>query len=120
MYLILTQNERNAISVLDLNMRTTSSIEAINSVIQGSFPEKTNIFKFTDSLKLYESIKASDLYQLILGNISNTQLERKREKDKLRDKKIRRLTRKLKKQTISVEQFLQSMSQEKVLPEIGT
>ena len=45
-------------------MRTTLPVEAINSVIQRSFPNQTTIFKFTESLKLYESIKTTDLYQL--------------------------------------------------------
>lgn len=39
------QNERNTISVADANMRTTSSVEAMNSAIQRPFPIKSIIKK---------------------------------------------------------------------------
>lgn len=113
------QNKRNALSVIDLNMRTTSSVESINSAIQRSFPDTTNIFKFIDSLKMYESIKSYDLHQLSLGEMSNNQLERKRKIDKERQEKIKYLTRKLQIGEITVAAFLESMSSKDVLPSIG-
>lgn len=100
-------------------MRTTSSLESLNSIIQKSFPQQTNIFKFIDSLRLLESIKASNLHQIHCGFISNRQLERKRTADRDRDLKIKHLTKKLMKGKISVDVFLESMSEKDVLPNIG-
>ncbi|XP_031626897.1 uncharacterized protein LOC116343127 [Contarinia nasturtii] len=84
----LKQNERNTISVADLNMRTTSSLEGMNSVIQNSFSSNQNIYSFIEQLRLHESIKSSDLYQLSRSEITNKQLERRRTEDKVRDEKI--------------------------------
>lgn len=115
----ISQNERNTISVMDLNMRTTSSVEALNSVIQRSFPGQTTIFRFIESLRLHESIKSSDLYQLSLGEISNKIMERRRALDRHRDVKIKRLTTQLKNGEISVNVFLEAMSEKDVLPHTG-
>lgn len=112
----LKQNERNSISVIDLNMRTTSSLEALNSAIQHWFPSNPNIYSFIDHLRLYESIKSSDLYQLSTEEISSKQLERRRTKDKNRDEKIKKLTSSLKIGEISVAGFLEAMSDRSVLP----
>lgn len=100
-------------------MRTTSSVETLNSVIQRSFPGQTTIFRFIESLKLHESIKSSDLYQLSMGEISNKKMERKRALDRQRDSKIKRLTEQLKNGEISVKIFLEAMSKKDVLPPIG-
>lgn len=92
-------------------MRTTSSIEAMNSVIQRSFPSNTHIFKFVESLRLHESIKSSNLYQLSLGDISNQQLLRRRALDRERDEKIKIFSEKLKDGVISTAEFLKSMTE---------
>lgn len=97
-------------------MRTTSPLEAVNSVIQRSFPEQTNIFKFTESLKLYESIKATDLYQLAKKEINSPHLERKRREDRQRDEKIRMWSAYLTNNIITVAKFLDEMSTKEVLP----
>lgn len=102
----LPKNERNNISVADLNMPTTSSVEAVNSLIQRSFPKKTNIFKFIEHLKLFESIKSTDLYQLAQGEITSQKLERKRAEDKQRENRIIVCSDKLKNGDISVVEFL--------------
>lgn len=104
------QNERNTISVAELEMRTTSSLEAMNSQIQRMLPVKRHLYKFIESLQLHESIKSSDLYQLSTGNITNRQLEKRRIEDRVRDAKIKSLTEQLKMRKISVWNFLKSMS----------
>lgn len=100
-------------------MRTTSSLEAINSVIQRSFPGQTNIYKFIESLRLYESRKSEDLYKMSTSGISNRQLERKRAVDKEREEKILYFTTQLKNGEISTSLFLESMSGKDVLPPVG-
>lgn len=104
-------------------MRTTSSLEALNSIIQRSFPGQTTIFKFIEALKLLESIKSTDLNQLFSSKVPTQQLERKRTADKQREKKIKHLTKQLKEGKISVAYFLESMSGQPgkdILPQIGT
>lgn len=100
-------------------MRTTSSLEAINSVIQRSFPGKTNIFKFIESLRLYESRKSEDLHKLSIGEIPYRQLERKRAVDRERERKIVFFSNQLDFGYISVEEFLESMSSHDILPPAG-
>lgn len=85
-------------------MRTTSSLEAINSAIQRSFPGQTNIFKFIESLRLYEARKSEDLYKLSTNEILDKQLQRKRAVDRER-KKISYFTAQLKNGDISVSCF---------------
>lgn len=101
----------------DLNTRTTSLVEGLNTVIQGTFADRTNIFNFIDSLKLYEFTKCSDLYNLTLGNNKSTQ---KKAEDVKRDQKIKFLTTKLKNGEISVASFLQSMSAIDLSHQTGT
>lgn len=73
-------------------------------------PSNTNLFKFIESLKLHESIKSSDLYQLFTGNITNENAEKKRKEDRARVEKIKSLSDKLRAGKISVMAFLRSMS----------
>lgn len=108
----IRQNDRNTISVADLDMRTTSPMEAINSAIQRSFPRRTNIFKFIECLRLYEAQKSEDLFNI--GDISNVKPKRKRAKDRIRDEKISNLTAQLNSGHISVKSFLELMSENDV------
>lgn len=100
-------------------MRTTSSVEAMNSVIQRSLPRNTNIYKFTSNLQLHEAVKSSSLYQISLGEITNKNFERKRREDKLREEKISFFTKLLKDGKISVDEFLECMSGKDILPPVG-
>lgn len=97
-------------------MRTTSPVEAVNSVIQRSFPKQTSIFKFTESLKLHESIKATDLYQLEKNDVISPHLERRRKEDRARDEKIRKWSALLNNNEITVTKFLEEMSKKELLP----
>lgn len=65
------QNERNSISVGDLDLRTTSQIEALNSTIQRTFPSSPSIFTFIQNLRLFDCIKSTDLHQLHLSVFTN-------------------------------------------------
>lgn len=112
------QNEKNSISVAGLELRTTSQVEALNSTIQRTFPNKPNIFNFIENLRLFDAIKSSDLYQLHLGTISNEKRKKKRLKDQQRDQKINLCTASLQKEEINVLEFLQLMANENLV--IGT
>lgn len=113
------QNKRNTISVAELNMRTTSSVESVNSIVQRSFPDRTNIFKFVESLKLFETIRSTDLHQLSKGEIRTPQLERKRAEDRARDEKIKRLSMSLKQKKIPIAEFLEEICTKDILPPIS-
>lgn len=100
-------------------MRTTSSVEAMNSSIHRSFPARTNIFKFSENLRLHESIKSSYMYQLSNGDVTNQRFLRRRKEDIERDLKITFFSTQLKNGTISVSEFLEAMSCKDVLPPVG-
>lgn len=106
----ITQNRKNSISVAGLNMRTTSSIESLNSVIQRKFPKSRNIYSFIEGLRLQDSIKSSDLYQISIGNITNQQLMRKRPSDQYREQKIQSFSARYQQGNISIETFLKLLS----------
>lgn len=109
------QNKRNTISIANLDNRTTSPLEGINSYIQRTFPTNTTIFQFVDSLKLHETRKSTDLYQLSTGSITNPELKR-RAIDQERDEKIKYFSQKLKTGKISIASFLISMADRDLLP----
>lgn len=119
MFSNIPQNERNTISVANLNMRTTSSVEAMNSVIQRSFRTNPHIYQFIENLRLHESVKSTDLYQLTLGSITNPKLKKKRAEDQMRDEKIRMCTDKLQNGNISIAEFLRLMANENSLSSGG-
>lgn len=87
-------------------MRTTNPVESINSVIQRSFPGRPHIFSFIENLRLHETKKSTDLYNLTQGMISNEQLIQRRKEDQERDQKIKELSGKLENAKISVLAFL--------------
>ena len=97
-----------------LNTRTTGAVEAVNSSIQQLFAKRPNILQFTDYLRLYDSIKTTDLYQLLQKEILNEKYARKRTEDRKRDQKIKHFTDLLKAKEISISEFLQAMSSSEV------
>lgn len=98
-----------------LNTRTTSLVESINSQIQRSFPARPSILQFTDYLRLHESMKSTDLYQIVQLEIVNDELSRKRATDRARHLKIMHFTDLLKAGEISIAEFLEAMSSKEVL-----
>lgn len=114
----LFQNRRNPISVEDVeNMRTTSSVEGLNSSVQRTFPKCTHIYKFVDALKLFEHRKCTDL--LYHRGATQAEMDKKRSRDRARDAKIKLHTAALRNKEISVEQFLNEMCSRNVLPSLG-
>lgn len=99
-------------------MRTSSPMESINSVVQRQFPAITNIYKFAECLRLYESIRSTDLLQ-ISGTITSQRLKRARKIDEERDQKIKFFSEQLSKGTITVQEFLEAMACKEILPGEG-
>lgn len=99
-------------------MRTTSLVESINSVLQRSFPDPTQIFKFIEQLKLFDTIKSTDLHQISTGLIIKSSLQQKRAADRKRDEQIQQCTNDLKSNAISVGKFLEQVSIKDVLPPV--
>lgn len=60
-----TKNEQTSLSVAYLNMRTTSSVEGFNSFLNRSVRLRDHFFKFVESLRLHESRKTDELFNII-------------------------------------------------------
>lgn len=101
-------------------MRTTSLVEAMNSVIQRSFPPRPHIYKFVESLRLHEAMKSTDLFQISSGEITNPKLQQIRIEDKRRYEKIEFLSEKLETGQITAAEFLERMCDSFVVPPAGT
>lgn len=100
-------------------MRTTSSLESLNSVLGRLIPKQPNIFKFIDGIKLHEFAKHRELLELLF-NCPKKQLKRKKEIDEKRDAKIKRTTEQLVNNEISPSEFLDVFSSDQtLLPKSG-
>lgn len=102
-------------------MRTTSSLESMNAAMRRSFPNHPHIYKFLDRLRLHEFSKFIDMLDAVQNDAPQTQFQRRKKRDKLRDEKIKCLTQKLKAGELSTKSFLTEMTKEKenVLPDTG-
>lgn len=104
-------------------MRTTSSVESLNSTIGRSFPKHPSILKFVEHLKLHEFGKYCDLLNLSKPDLPSKQLEkqlnRKRKIDREREEKIVFFTKKLKTKEIGPSEFLDAMATKEILPKNG-
>lgn len=98
-------------------MRTTSSIESLNSQLNRSFPKRGHIWKFIEQLKYHEFSKANDMQKLTKIDVK---MERKRKSDRERERKIKFLTSLLKEGTIDVGVFLDAMGNKISLPGVST
>lgn len=112
---LYSKNEKYGLSVANLNMRTISSLESINSHIGRSFPKHPNIFKFIDCLKQYEYTKTTKMRKLI-ENCPKKQMERKHKKDKEREKKIIHFSSLFRRKKIDLALFLEAVSNKNILP----
>lgn len=101
------------ISVYDLTMRTISSVESSNSQMKRSFPKHGNIWKFSEQLKFFESMKSAEMKKLIESN-NPKKTQKKSTIDK--QEKIEFLTASLKQGQINIEQFLEAMSMKTIFP----
>lgn len=100
-------------------MRTTSSLESMNSQLGRLFTTKhPNIFRFIEELKPHEFRKATDMLRLI-KNRRPKQLQRKRKRCQEREQKIQYFSEMLQNNSISVGTFLDVMSNKTILPDSG-
>lgn len=103
-----------------LNMRTTSSLEALNSAMGRAFPKHPHMFRFIDRLRLLELKKSIDMLDLINNDDINEGYRRKRKRDQTREDKIKYFTEQLKtNQNMTPALFLEAMANKEVLPELG-
>lgn len=101
-------------------MRTTSSVESLNSQLSRSFAKHAHVFKFIDSLKYHEFDKTLIMFKLAKTSaLPKGQLERRRKKDKERDEKIKYFSDLLKDGSISVGEFLESMANKRIVLLMG-
>lgn len=75
-------------------MRTTSSLESFNAVLNKNIAKRTGFFKFIPCLRFLESRKADRMIQMANGIFRADQFKRKRERDQYRQAKIEVLTAK--------------------------
>lgn len=97
-------------------MRTTSSLESFNAVLNKSIAKRANLFKFIPRLRLHESRKADEMYHLAHDILSPDQFMRRKKKDRIRDEKIKLLTSKYLKGNITnqkIVSFLDEMALDK-------
>lgn len=90
-------------------MRTTSSIETMNSWIQKIFHPKPHIFKFIENLRMHESCMSTELYGLPLldENMKDQKFwPRVRPEDQIREDNIRLGIHRLQNGHISIDAFL--------------
>lgn len=77
-------------------MRTTSSLESFNAVLNRSIAKHSHFFKFVPRLKIHESRKADKMFNLahdILPN-DHDQFKRRKKCDQQREEKIKYFTTK--------------------------
>lgn len=102
-------------------MRTTSSLESINSVLGRLFLRRPNIYKFIDGIKIHEFAKYRELLELSAEKEDAPKRQtRKRKSDQERDDKIKRATEDLTTKAITTSQFLETFSKDgSLLPKNG-
>lgn len=90
-------------------MRTTSSVESLNAVFGRKFPKRPNIYDFIENLRQFEYSMADAMMDL---TDVDEERKMKREKDRVRDEKIDRLSQQLSHGIISFGSFLNHMATE--------
>lgn len=94
-------------------MRTTSSVESFNHVLNQSISKRPNFFKFVQMLRFVESQKTDEMFDLA-NNTIPAHLERRKKRDQEREKKIRALTQDLKRRMTDekIKSFLIQVAEE--------
>lgn len=95
-------------------MRTTSSLEALHSVLNRMITKRANIFILIEGLKLHESSKADDMHNAIHDEQPARQFEPRHQVDRDRDQKIKLNSALLNQGKLSPVQFLVAMAREVV------
>lgn len=99
-------------------MRTTSSLESMNSVLGRGCRKHPQMFKFIDHIRKHEFGRSLDLLNLFEDDVDK-EFKRKRQLDREREEKISYFTKKLQEGEITVEDFLDAMSDKNILPGTG-
>lgn len=101
-------------------MRTTSSLESLNSVLGRLLPRRPNLYKFVDGLKIHDFAKYKELMELSAEKEDEPKQTQKRKSDQERDDKIKQATEKLTKKAITTSEFLEIFSKaENLIPKSG-
>lgn len=90
-------------------MRTTSSLESFNAVLNRSIAKRPNFYKFVERLKLHESRAADQMYNAVHG--LQKCLEPHHEKDRQRAEKIKHFTKLICNRKLTPQEFLNAMAQ---------
>lgn len=100
-------------------MRTTSSLESMNAVIQRKFQKRTHIFKFVKDLRMHDAIQSHDLLHLSSYKNLSPCLTRITANAQIREAKIKYFTENLQNGLITIDDFLKAMSTKEILPPDG-
>lgn len=94
-------------------MRTTSSVESFNALLNRSIVKSPEFFNLVLSLKIHETRIVDEMWYVSRSNPEpNDYFEKKKKKDQERDKKIRVLTKKLNEMELTTEEFMREMAKD--------
>lgn len=118
-YWLKVVHNKNPLSLCNVPMRTTSSVESLHSKNHKIFPKHPHIFKFMECLKELENEKTQDMRRLMTG-MPPGQLERRHKKDRDREDRIRYFTEQFQLNNINEIEFLRGVAIRKSLLSQGT
>lgn len=94
-------------------MRTTSSVESFNAVLNRSIDKHPDFFRLVMALKIHESRKTDHLFYTTHNDPKPDEFfEKKKIRDRERDKTIRGLTAKLNNDELNTEEFMHAMAKD--------
>lgn len=102
-------------------MRTTSSLESLNSVLRRMFPNHPNLFKFLERLQYHEFGKQIDMNILVQTNSESDDPQLKIPRYRERDENIKACLKKLldEEEMFNTGDFLTLLSNKSCVPDIG-
>lgn len=101
-------------------MRTTSSLESMNSQMNRMFfKSHPNIFVFIENLKCHEYIEAEEMFNLVNTVVKDRQFERKRFRDRQRDEIIKYYSDLLEQNLITANKFLKDVAEARIFIQKG-
>lgn len=110
MILFDVQDARNSLSVTNLNMRTTSSLESFNAILNRSIAKNAHFFKFLLRLRIHESRKTDEMHYMAHHILPDSQFERRKQRDRERENKIQFFSAKLLSGRFTTAEFLLAMA----------
>lgn len=93
-------------------MRTTSSLESNNAVLNKSLPKRSNFFKFTQSLKQQEFAKSTDFLNICNGLQAKNVRTKKNHTEK--NNQINKLKYQFDAKVISLNVYIKSLAEIKI------